>query len=127
MAIGDTSWQEIVPTTGDGQNTAVGRVKMVEGFQQRPCIMCRSFEKDEKRLVEHLLSYGLLPRPDGVFTSPIQKDFPDAQGQRRANMTLDPKEYGFCRFECRVVGDEATCEKWSARRSLDGLIHKIVR
>lgn len=97
---------------------------MQTGMEERPCMCCRSFLKDQKRLIEHLISCGLEAQPDGTFMSPIRKDFVDEQGLRRANQRLAPWKFGFCQQECRVVEDQATCEKWVFSPEIARLIER---
>ncbi len=103
-------------TGGDGDRAASGLVEPVLGSTQRPCVMCRSFERDVKRLTEHLLAHGLKPEPDGSFVSPIAKDFKDP----RANLRMHPREFGYCRLTTMPVQDVATCPSWVARTVLKG-------
>jgi hypothetical protein len=107
-------------TGGDGEQSATGRVNLATGIEQRPCIMCRRFEKDQKRLVEHLLAKGLVPDGDGKFTTPIAKDFPG-----RKPMKIDPTEFGYCRRDGIITDMMATCEAWSPTKSIVDLKRKI--
>lgn len=109
---------EIVDTKAEEAVGGYGAVEMVSGLEQKPCCMCKSYEDvDQNRLVGHIISKGLRPRPDGKFESPIQDDF-KGSGQVRANMTLDPKGCGFCRRDGIVVEGLATCENWTPTRTL---------
>lgn len=116
----DTGWKNIIPTTGDGDRTAGGRVEMVHGSETRPCCLCRSWEKDERRLIQHLMALGLEVQPDGKFKTPIAKDIPG-----RKSLLLDPKKTGFCRFEGTVTEDLATCPNWTPVRTSGDLKSRL--
>jgi hypothetical protein len=109
--VDDTGWQQIIPTAGDGDRAAAGRVEMVRGSEVRPCLMCKSWERDERRLIQHLMALGLEVQPDGRFKTPIAKDIPG-----RKSLILDPKKTGFCRYEGTVTEDLATCQNWTPVR-----------
>ncbi len=83
-------------------------------------MMCKSFEKDEGRLVQHLIARGLKPQPDGSFISPIAIDVRD-----RKPMRINPKSSGYCRREGSVVEWNATCEKWQPTLLIQDLARKI--
>ena len=109
---------EIVNTkTGDDVG-AFGAVDMIRGDEPKPCYLCRSYENvDKDRLIRHIMSKGLRPRPDGKFESPIQDDF-KTSGLVRANMVLDPKGCGYCRKDGIVTEDNATCDNFTETRTL---------
>jgi len=116
----DTGWKKIIPTAGDGDRAAGGRVEMVHGSETRPCYACRSWEKDERRLIQHLIARGLEVQPDGKFKTPIAKDIPG-----RKSLIIDPKRFGFCRFEGSVTEDETTCQNWTPVRTSGDLKSRI--
>lgn len=116
----DTGWSPIIPTSGDGERSAGGKIEMIKGNESRPCMMCTSWEKDDKRLVQHLIARGLKPNPDGTFTSPIARDMRD-----KTPMILDPKRNGWCRREGSVTEDLASCEKWQPVRLINDLRSRI--
>lgn len=118
---GDTGWQPITNVTG-GEDFASGKVEMVRGNEERPCCMCRSWERDEKKLIEHLLSHGLVAREDGCFVTPIAKDIPG-----RKSLVLNPKQMGFCRLECRPTDDLASCERWTMVTRIEDLASRVRR
>lgn len=122
MSVTDTGWKKIIATGGDGEHSASGKIEMVRGSESRPCMMCKSWEKDEKRLIQHLLSIGLEAQPDGCFVTPIAKDIPG-----RKSMRLDPKQFGFCRLESTVTQDLASCPSWQQVRLVDDLRSRIKR
>lgn len=114
-----TGDQRIIPTGGDGETTATGQVEMVKGYETRPCAMCRSWEKDEKRIVEFFISKGLTLTSDGKFITPIAKDV------GRVSQTLDPKKFGFCRKDMIPTEDLATCEGFQPVRTTEELRSRI--
>jgi hypothetical protein len=118
----DTGWKPIIVDGGDGSNSAAGHIEMATGREFRPCIMCKSFEKDENRLVQHLIARGLKPQADGSFISPIAVDMRDGDPMR-----IYPKKSGYCRREGSVPEDTATCEKWAPVLLVDDLRRRIKR
>jgi len=123
VTINDTGWQPIKIVGGDGDRTAGGQVEMVKGNEIRPCVMCRSWERDERKLIEHLMSRKLELMPDGTFKSPIRKDYKGTH----ANLTIDPKKFGFCRYETSVTEDIASCEKWTPVRTAAELADRLAK
>jgi len=103
---GDTGWQGINQIVG-GDEYAKGQIEMVTAGETKPCLACKSWEKDVRKLVEHFLARGLTARPDGKFVTPIARDFPG-----RKSLVLDPKQMGFCRLWTMPTDDLATCERW---------------
>ena len=122
MTIGDTGWQSIKPVSGDGENTARGEIELVRGNEPHPCMMCRSWEKDTPKLVQHLKAHGLEQMPDGTFQTPIAKDIPG-----RKSLVIDPNSWGFCRLECRPTDMLATCENFVQVRLNHELASRISR
>lgn len=107
-------WRPIKLVGGDGQQEATGVVELATGTEQRPCLMCRSWENvDKKRLVEHILSKGLKPNERGKFETPIAKDF-----KGRKSLELDPEASGYCRRDGIVTDMLATCENWAPTKTL---------
>lgn len=100
-------WRPIQLVGGDGTTDAAGRVELATGFEQRPCLMCRSFVKDDARLREYLLANKLRPMPDGTFETPIAQDIPG-----RKSLTIDPKSWGYCNRNTMPVDMLATCPDW---------------
>lgn len=119
--IDDTGWKPINIRSGDGDRQAKGNIEMISAAESRPCVMCRSWERDENKLITHLLAKGLEVQPDGTFKSPIRKDFKNS----RANLSIDPKKFGFCRFDAFVTEDLSTCEKWTPVRTASELSNRI--
>jgi hypothetical protein len=103
-----------------------GAVDMIKGDEPRPCYLCRSYENvDKNRLIRHIMSKGLRPRPDGKFESPIQDDF-KTSGLKRANMVLDPRGCGYCRKDGIVTEDNATCDNFTETRTLSEFQQRMV-
>ncbi len=93
---------------------------MATGRETRPCCTCKSWEKDENRLVQHLIARGLKPQPDGSFISPIALDMRDGKP-----MKIFPKNSGYCRREGSVTEWGATCEKWQPTTLVADLMKKV--
>lgn len=122
MTTSDTGWKPITNIQGDGQSNARGEIELVKGHETKPCMMCRSWEKDTPKLVQHLKAHGLEQGPDGVFTTPIAKDIPG-----RKSLAIDPKSWGFCRLECRPTDMLASCERFSQVKLNHELASRINR
>jgi hypothetical protein len=120
MSNKDTGWRGIKPVSGDGTTHAGGIVEPITGKEQKPCCMCRSWEKDEKKLIQHLMSLGLEANPDKSFTTPIAKDLPG-----RVSLKIYPARSGFCRLESTVTEDLASCEKWELVRFISELASRL--
>ena len=106
----DTGWQPITGIEGDGDVNARGRIELATGTEKNPCFSCKSFEQDERRLIEYLQRRGLEPDKRGHFRTPIAKDFPG-----RKSMVIDPKSFGWCRRDSLVTDMLATCEGWKQK------------
>ncbi len=119
MADEDT-WRPIEIVGGDGQRDAAGRVELATGTEPHPCMMCRSFEKDEKRLVNHLLAAGLKPEPDGSFTTPIAQDF-----KGRNSLKIIPSQWGWCRKNLHPTDMLANCPDWEQVRTASEMASRI--
>jgi hypothetical protein len=125
----DTGWTGIVPQNVevDHENKLVtathGEVELATGQEERPCCMCKSFEDvDPAKLIRHVISKGLTPRPDGKFETPIAKDF-----RGRKSMVLDPKGAGMCRRDVIVVEGLATCENFSPTKSISDFQRRMFK
>lgn len=115
-----TCWQRIRITGGDGDQMAAGQIDLATGTEPHPCMNCKSFEKDNKRLQRHIVAHGLTPDEHGRFTTPIARDF-----KGRRSLKLDPRDFGWCRFEARVVDMLATCPEWKPVRTAADLASRI--
>lgn len=119
-------WQPIKPTGGtidtkyNEISGAAGVIELATGMEQRPCFLCRSFEKDEKKLVNHLLARGLKPDPDGSFVTPIVGDF-----KNRTSLRIHPSQYGYCRRHTMPVDMQATCIDWAQVRTASEMESRI--
>lgn len=118
----DTGWQPITNIQGDGEHHAKGQIELARGTEQQPCCMCRAWEKDQKRLIEHFMSKGLEAQPDGSFITPIAKDIPG-----RKSLRLHPANMGFCRKQTMPTDDLATCDDFEAVRTMSELGSRIKR
>ena len=84
-------------------------------------MMCRSFEKDNRRLIQHLLARGLTMEADGCFITPIAR----AVSPDRKSIRLDPRSYGYCNKETMPVDMLASCENWSPVKTRAELLSRI--
>ena len=110
---GDTGWQPVTSIIGN-EEAAKGDVQMATGLETKPCFTCRSFEDPGlERMLQHLAAKGLELQPDGTFKTPIVRDIPG-----RKSLTLDPKDFGFCRLEVHPVDRLATCGSYVAVKRL---------
>jgi len=119
MADEDT-WRPITVVGGDGEHDAAGRIELATGTEKHPCMMCRSYEHDRKRLVDHLLANGLKPMPDGSFETPIVGDF-----KGRKSLRIHPDQYGYCRRFTMPVDMLATCPDWVQVRTASEMASRI--
>lgn len=115
-------WKPIEITGGDGNSTASGTINLDRAVETRPCMMCRSFEKDNTKLAQHLRARGLTPDAAGYFHTPIAKDFP---GRAEKALKIYLPDYGYCRKECMPVDMQATCERWEQVRTTSELATRI--
>lgn len=116
-----TCWQRIHIVGGDGNEVARGAIEMATGQEAHPCVMCRKWERvDVKRVIEHFLAKGLEARPDGMFVTPIVKDYPG-----RKSLVLDPRNFGFCRRDMMPVEALATCGQWVPTKRLSELQDRL--
>ena len=95
-----------------GVDISKRQIELANGMEERPCITCVSFEKDTNRLIRHLLRHKLIADENGIFTTPIAKDFPG-----RVSMRIDPRTTGFCRRDTIVVDMLATCSAYRCVRT----------
>lgn len=104
-----------------GDNYAKSLVKPVTGLEQRPCFMCRSWEKNEKKLRQHIASKrDIEVLPDGTFRHIIDRDVKD-----RNTKTYNIRDFGFCRFTGMPTQQLASCENWVPTRRLIELQRKL--
>jgi hypothetical protein len=119
MAIQDTGWRAPnLVRTADG---IAGQVIPATGMESKPCCMCGSYDKDNRKLVQYLIAHGLTPDETGHFVTPIVNDFKDG----RQSMRIHPDNFGFCIRECMPVDMRATCEKWRPTNTREDLRRKI--
>ena len=115
----DTGWkqaEEIVTPSGQ----AAGRIVPATGLEQAPCFACASWEKDNKKLIQHFNAKGLEPDAEGCYETPIVRDF-----QGRRSLRVHPRDFGFCRRQCVVSHMNATCPDWTPTRTRNDLMGKI--
>jgi hypothetical protein len=122
----DTGPRKIEIAGGDGDQYARGLVEQVTGMEQRPCMACRSFEKNDQKLLQLFLSHGFKLRPDGKLDSPTAlKDGRVNMEPRNILDVLDPRSFGYCRKETRPVDQLATCDKWAPTKTASELAGRI--
>lgn len=115
-----TCWQRPRIVSGDGDREAGGKIDLATGLEQRPCCVCRSFEKDSSRLQRHIIAKGLIVDGDGNFETPIAKDF-----KGRRSLKLNLHNFGWCRRNAEVVDALATCPAWKPVRTSSELESRI--
>ncbi len=120
MAEGTDRWRRFRGIQGDDQQ-ASGMVEPVTGLEDSPCFTCRSFEKNEKRLRQHIASKKNVEiLADGTVRSLIDRDFKD-----RETITFNVRDFGWCRLWTIPVDQLATCENWGPTRSVSDLMRKF--
>lgn len=102
-----TDWQQIRITGGDGDTHAQGAIDLATGIESAPCFMCRSWEKDEKKLADHFRAHECIIEPNGTIQTPIIKDFPG-----RKSMKMRLQDMGWCRKDLCPTDDLATCNNF---------------
>lgn len=117
---GTACWTGISVTGGDGDRTATGKIELASGAEPHPCMMCRSYEGDKKRLITHLLANKLQADKNGNFITPIAKDFAG-----RKSLKINPDNFGFCRRFSHPVDMLATCPDWVQVRTNAELATRI--
>jgi hypothetical protein len=115
-----TCWQPVRIVGGDGDREAAGRIEMATGTEVNPCMICRSFEKDNRRLIQHFKAKGLTAAADGSFETPIAKDFAG-----RKSLKIFPDAWGFCRRNSYPVDMLATCPDFQQVRTNSELESRI--
>lgn len=80
--------------------------------------MCSSFDKNDPKLAQYLRARGMSVGLHGEFETPIAKDIPGMQ-----RLKLNVADFGFCLQDVHPVDMLATCERWSMRRDLQGLVN----
>jgi len=122
----DTGAKKIEIVGGDGDEYARGLVEPVTGMEPHPCMVCRSFEKDDQKLLQLFLSHGFKLRTDGKLDSPT------ALRDGRVNMparnlldVIDPRSFGYCRKQTIPVDQLATCKDWKPTKTASELAGRI--
>jgi hypothetical protein len=118
MPIDDTGWKSPIVTAQDGLPT--GTIQTASGLERQPCFLCRSFEKDNRKLIQHFQAHGLTADENGCYETPIAKE---VRGRR--SLKIDPRDYGFCRRHGYVTGMNATCPDFKLTESRSELQAKI--
>lgn len=118
MPIDDTGWKKPVMSIQDGLPT--GTITTATGLEQKPCFMCKSFEKDNRRLIQHLNARGLVADESGCYETPIARDI-----NGRRSIKIDPRDFGYCRKNCYVTSMKATCPDFQLVQFREDMIPKI--
>jgi hypothetical protein len=99
----------------------VGALAPVTFTEKKPCLLCRWWQRDASKLIQHAKAHGLdIIDADGpVLSPPAAKDLPT-----RKPLRIPVKDFGLClrnSSECEVSHCIATCEHWqlaATRREL---------
>ena len=111
-SITDTGWRPSTPVVEKGQ--LLGQIQQVTGLEQSPCCLCRSYEKNDKKLRQHIASKkNIEVLPDGTFRHIIDRDVPD-----RNTKTFNIRDFGYCRLYGMPTQQLHSCEKWTPTRSV---------
>jgi hypothetical protein len=113
----EIDWQ--LPKIVDGK----GVISPPSATEPKPCYLCKSFDKDTRKLIEYVVAHGMTLGDDGCYTfRAIAGDLPG-----RHQYKIDPRKTGFCRSLCTLALDEATCDNWkqrATRADMAGLVRK---
>ncbi len=117
----DSGWKPIKVIEGGGSDGVKGLVQPVTGIQTKPCNMCRSWEKNDRRIRELVHSKkNIALLPDGTMKHKIDLDVPDRQTQ-----TFNINDFGWCRYWGQLAQQLASCEMWTATRTVSDLMRKL--
>lgn len=104
-----------------GNTQAHALVEPITGLQQRPCNMCRSWEKNDARIRELVKSRKFLTvDPDGTLRHKIDRDVPG-----RNTQTVNLNDFGYCRFHGQLAQQLHSCEAWTPTVSLSDFARKF--
>jgi hypothetical protein len=107
----EPGWQ--TPKIVDG----MGIISMPSATEAKPCYLCKSWDKDVRKLVEYVTAHGMVVGLDGCYVfAAISAEFP-----ARQQFKIDPTHTGFCRNLCVLSLDEATCEHWKQRETREDM------
>ena len=111
---------QIVRDPSDGQ--LKGLVQIAQGTEPEPCYLCRSFEKDNRKLIQHFVAHGLKPDENGLFETPLAQE---VKGRR--SLKIDPNDYGYCRKNCYTTAMTSHCPSWRLTKFREEMMRKIAR
>lgn len=120
MTIEDTGWKKPTIVTEGGETKGV--IQPATGLEKNPCMLCRSFEKDTRKLIQHWVARGLKPDAEGYYVTPIVQDF-----DNRTSMRVHPDDYGYCRRNCYTTHMRTTCADFVATATRDELALKLAK
>jgi hypothetical protein len=110
--ITDTGWQKPQIVEGVG-----GVITPPSAVEAKPCWLCKSWEKDTRKLDEYVRAHGMKMQEDGCYVlEEYRRGIPTRQQFR-----LDPKKTGWCRRDMDLAMDEFTCPRWEARVTKEDL------
>jgi len=117
----NSGWKPITVTGGGGPDGVKGLVQQVTGIQTKPCNMCRSWEKNDRRIREVVhAAKNIVLLPDGTMKHKIDLDVPDRQTQ-----TFNINDFGWCRYWTQLAQQLASCEMWTPTRTVSDLMRKL--
>lgn len=116
----DTGWKQ--PNVVQGPDGGKGVIVPATGLEHQPCMMCKSFEKNTKRLMQHLQAHGLRPNADGFYETPIAQEVAG-----RKSLKINPQDCGWCRNQGGVVHMNATCPEFKPTETREDLAAKLQR
>lgn len=121
--INDTGWKPFENVQSDGAGGASARVQPVTGLEQRPCILCRSWEKNDRKLRKHIASKkDIEVLPDGTFRHLADQDI-----KGRESHTYNVRDFGFCRLHGQPAQQLHSCSNWIPTRRIAELQRKFGR
>jgi hypothetical protein len=115
----DTGWQK--PNLVQTPEGDKGQIALASGLEKQPCMLCKSFEKDVRRLRQHLAAQGLTPDKNGFYETPIAKEIAG-----RRSLKIKPRDYGWCRRNGGVVHMNATCPDFVITQTRADLAGKLI-
>jgi hypothetical protein len=114
----DTGWQKSkIVTDAEGPK---GVIQTTSGLETKPCMLCKSFAKDTRKLIQHFNSQGLKPDKDGFFETPLAQEV-----KGRTSLRVHPRDYGFCNRNCYVTHMNGTCEDFAVIQTRAELALKV--
>ena len=120
VPVEDTGWRQPDIVTKDGETKGV--IVPATGLEANPCMMCRSFAKDTRRLIQHFQSHGLKPDAEGFYETPIAKEI-----QGRKSLRMHPRDFGYCNRQGCATHMNATCVDFKATATREEMALKLAK